>query len=216
MKSFKENKEIAKNIAIDTLKGGLGLLFPTLGMIYIIMLIYNFLLSILYPITNFVGKFLSLPNIVIDLFSLFLVISICFLCGFILKTKFGKFSYLIYERILKKLKIFKIFNILKEIYNQLFNNSGEKAFSEAVIAYPHGRNNAAWSGLISSKWEKDGQLYISIFFPTCPNFTSGVLMHIKRENVDILEGVPVDEMMKTVISCGSGTKELMMKYNFLD
>jgi uncharacterized membrane protein len=210
-----KNKTIVKSVLVDTLKGGFGVVLPTFGMIYLIVLIYSFIIGLLNPITDILKNHLNFPEFFIDMFSMFLVFSLCFICGIILKTKLGKFAYFFYEKALKKLRIFKLFNTLQEIYKQLVTKE-EKSFSEAVIAFPYGRHSCAWSGLISSRWRYKGVNYISIFFPTCPNFTSGVLKHVPEENVDVLDGIPVDKMMRTVISCGSGTKELLEEYNYTD
>lgn len=204
----KNKTTIAKNIIIDTLKGGFGIVLPTFGMLYIIQLVYGFIIALLSPITNFVSKFLSMPDWLSNIFSAFLVISICFICGFILKTRFGKFSYFLYEKVLKKLRIYKIFNTLQEIYNQFFGKK-QKLFKESVLCFPFGREQVGYSGLISSRWSRDGVNYVSVFVPTCPNFSSGFLKHIREENVDVLNNVPVDMMMRTVIACGAGMDDLI-------
>lgn len=202
--------DLAKNIFIDILKGGFGVVLPTFGMIYIIQFIFLFIVSLLSPVSNFLSKFLMLPDFLVTVFSGFLVLFICFLCGFVLKTKLGKISYFFYEKILKKLKIYKIFNVLQEIYNQFFSKK-QKSFSESVLCFPYGRDKVAFSGLISSRWRYNNINYISVFIPTCPNFTSGFLKHIPEEYVDILPHIPVDQMMRTIIACGAGTSDLIEK-----
>lgn len=204
------NKKLAKEIVIDTLKGGFAVVLPTFGMIYIIYLIVSFTISLMSPITNFLTKFLNFPDLLVTSISFFLFLSICFLCGVLLKTKFGKFSYFIYEKALKKLKVFKLFNILKEVYSQFFEKKNT-AFSKSVICYPYGRENAGFSGLISDEWEIDGVLFYTVFIPTAPNPTSGLLMHLSESNVDVLSAVTNDEMMRSIIGCGIGTGDILNK-----
>lgn len=207
--NLKNNKKLAKDVISDTLRGGFGVVLPTFGMFYILYLILSFIMTLLSPITGMLTRYLYLPEFLVNIFSAFLIFALCFICGVVLKTKIGKFSFFFYEKVLKKLKIYKLFNIIKEIYDQFFEKK-QKAFSESVVCYPYGRKNAAFSGLISSRWEKDGISYYSVFIPTCPNFTSGLLKHIRVENVDILDNISTDKMMRTIIACGVGTNEIIL------
>ena len=204
------NKKLAKEIIIDTLKGGFGVVLPTFGMLYIIYLIISFTISLMSPLTNFLTKFLNFPEILVSGISLFIFLSICFMCGVFIKTKAGKFSYYLYEKILKKLKIFNLFNTLKEVYSQFFEKKNN-AFSKAVICYPYGRENAGFSGLISDEWNLNGVVHYTVFVPTAPNPTSGLLMHLTEENVDVLENTSNDEIMRSIIGCGVGTGSIIEK-----
>jgi uncharacterized membrane protein len=205
--------QLAKNVAISTLKGGFGIVLPTFGVFYLIMFIYDFILSLLSPLTNYLLNFLQFSEFFVDVFALFLVFSLCFLCGLFIKTRLGKWSYMLYQGVLKKFKIFKLFNAIQEIYNQFFNSEDDSgSFSESVMAYPWGREMAGCSGLVSSKYLYKNVLHYAVFVPTCPNFTSGFLYHVVESDIDHLS-VPVDEMMRTVIACGSGTKEMFGRHN---
>ena len=209
---MKENKKkLLKNIFIDTLKGGFGLVIPTVGMMGIIYFVYEFILNLLSPITIFLNKFLSFPELLTDIITLLIVLLICFFCGVILKTSFGKFMYFIYESFLKKIKVFKIFNTIKEIYIQLTSNN-TKAFKEFAMAYPFGREGAGVPAFIAESYIKDGEEIFILFAPTVPNPSSGFSYHLTKDKIDMYPNIPVDQAFRSILSCGVGMSELINKY----
>ena len=48
---------------------------------------------------------------------------------------------------------------------------------------------------------------ITVFVPTGPNPTSGNIYHLQKDRV-LKTGAPVDNGMKTIISCGAGSTEI--------
>ena len=48
---------------------------------------------------------------------------------------------------------------------------------------------------------------ITVFVPTGPNPTSGNIYHLAKDKV-LKTGAPVDNGMKTIISCGAGSTEI--------
>lgn len=208
----KNRKKIIKNIFIDTLKGGFGLVIPTVGMMGIIYFVYEFILNLLSPITMFLNKFLSFPELLTDIITLLIVLLICFFCGVVLKTSFGKFIYFIYESFLKKIKVFKIFNTIKEIYIQLTSNN-TNAFKEFAMAYPFGRGHAGVPAFITETYIKDDKEIFILFAPTVPNPSSGFSYHLSRDMIDIYPNLPVDKAFRSILSCGVGMAELIDKYS---
>jgi uncharacterized membrane protein len=207
----KDNKKFLKNILIDTLKGGFGLVIPTVGMVAIIYFVYDFILNLLSPVTTFLNKYLSFPEILTDGIALILVLTLCFFCGVILKTSFGKFVYFVYESFLKKIKVFKIFNTIKEIYLQLTSDNSN-AFREFVMVYPFGREQAAVPAFIVEKYTKGEEEIYIVFAPTVPNPTSGFSYHLNKNSMDRYPKVPVDKAFRSILSCGAGMAELIEKY----
>lgn len=207
----KKNKKLIKNIIIDTLKGGFGVVVPTVGMIAVIYFVYNFILDLLSPLTNFLNKYLSFPVLLTDAIALFIVLGICFICGVILKTSIGKFVYFVYESFLKKIKVFKIFNTIKEIYNQLTSDNSQ-AFREFAIAYPFGESSTGVPAFIVEDYMVNDKKIIIVFAPTVPNPTSGFSYHLEEHQIVRYPNVPVDKAFRSILSCGAGTGELIEKY----
>lgn len=209
MKKIKKiNKTSIKNVFIDILKGGFGVVIPTVGMIAVVYFIYNFILNLLSPLTYYLNKTLSFPVLLTDIIALIIILGFCFICGILLKTKFGKFAYFLYESFLKKIKVFKIFNTLKEIYLQLTSNN-TKAFREFVIAHPFSGASTGVPAFIVESYLKDDKEIFIVFAPTVPNPTSGFSYHLEAKDIDRYPDVPIDKAFRTILSCGAGTADLL-------
>lgn len=204
----KINKTSIKNIFIDILKGGFGVVIPTVGMIAVVYFIYNFILNLLSPLTYYLNKTLSFPVLLTDIIAVIIIMSVCFVCGVLLKTKFGKFAYFLYESFLKKIKVFKIFNTLKEIYIQLTSDN-KNAFREFVIAHPFSETKTGVPAFIVESYLKDDKEIFVVFAPTVPNPTSGFSYHLEEKYIDRYPEVPIDKAFRTILSCGSGISELL-------
>jgi uncharacterized membrane protein len=208
-----KNKKLIRNILMDTLKGGFGVVIPTFGMIAIIYFIYNFILDLLSPITIFLNKYLSFPEILTDFIALSIVLGVCFICGVALKTSIGKFVYFVYESFLKKIRVFKIFNTIKEIYLQLTSDNSN-AFREFVIVYPVNREAMGVPAFIVESYNnKKGENIFIVFAPTVPNPTSGFSYHLKEEQIDRYPNIPVDKAFRSILSCGAGCGDLIERYS---
>ena len=55
----------------------------------------------------------------------------------------------------------------------------------------------------------------TVFMPTGPNPTSGNIYHLQAENVYPVD-VPVEDAMRSIISCGAGSSALVNKFNEKD
>jgi uncharacterized membrane protein len=51
----------------------------------------------------------------------------------------------------------------------------------------------------------------TVFVPTGPNPTSGNIFHLKGEYVHPVD-VPVEDAMRSIISCGAGSSRLIKQY----
>ena len=69
-------------------------------------------------------------------------------------------------------------------------------------------NDTLMSAFITDR-HPDGSY--TLFVPTAPNPTSGGVFHLKGENVYPVN-VPVEQAMRSIISCGTGSTMLMDEY----
>ena len=80
-------------------------------------------------------------------------------------------------------------------------------FSEVVLVDLYN------SGVLATGFVTDDQgKYLTVFVPTGPNPTSGNIFHLKGEYVYPVK-VPVEEVMRSIISCGAGSTKLIDAYN---
>ena len=197
-----------KSVLSNILRGGFGVVIPTFGMIAIVYFIYEFILEVLYPITWTLEKTFNIPEILMSFLTFVGVIVLCLVCGIMLKTKFGNWFFMIYEALLKRLKVFKIFNAIREVYNQLTSDNLD-AFKEFVMVYPFGLDNAAVPAFIIEKYSIGEDVIYIVFAPTVPNPTSGFSYHLRERLVERYPEVSVEKAFRSIVSCGVGAVDLL-------
>jgi len=109
------------------------------------------------------------------------------------------------ERLLARVPVVSnIYNFLKQIVTTVAQQS-DRSFKEVcLIEYPR---PGLWAiafvtaDLQGAPYEKLGDGYVCVFVPTTPNPTSGFLLFVKREDIEILDMTP-EEGAKMIISGG--------------
>jgi uncharacterized membrane protein len=97
------------------------------------------------------------------------------------------------------------YSMIKDIVSGFFGKK-ESAFSSVALVRIWGSDTLV-TAFVTDKHE-DGSY--TVFVPTGPNPTSGNIYHLKAENVHIVD-VPVQEAMRSIISCGAGSSALVTK-----
>lgn len=108
--------------------------------------------------------------------------------------------------VLKVPMVNKVYSVLKEISATFFGKNQKDLFRQAVlIEYP---KKGLWSAAFITKTnhtvieQASGKKLVSVFVPTTPNPTSGVLIFVERENLIDLP-YTVEDAIKLVISAGT-------------
>ena len=79
----------------------------------------------------------------------------------------------------------------------------ERKRGEVARVWLYGRDlDVSVTALVTSR-HPNGQL--TVFVPTGPNPTSGFIYHVSAELVELRPDIGVDQLMKTVLSCGAGS-----------
>lgn len=118
--------------------------------------------------------------------------------------------------VLKVPMVNKVYSVLKEISATFFGKHQKDMFRQAVLLeYPR---KGLWSVAFITKTdhliirEASGQNLVSVFVPTTPNPTSGVLIFVQREELIDLP-YTIEDAIKLVISAGTlSSREELLKY----
>ncbi len=185
--------------------GGTVIVLPVAILVFAFKWIFHFITDLIQPLTNVVLKRYPVPEISADIFVVIIIIVACFLIGVFVSTRLGAFVFHTLEH--RILKIAPGYSLVKETVVQILGRK-ESPFSSVALARIFG-NETLVSAFITDR-HADGSY--SIFVPTGPNPTSGNIYHLKGEYVFPIK-VPVEDAMRSIISCGAGSTKLIDAYN---
>ena len=121
-----------------------------------------------------------------------------FIIGLVVRTRMVVFLNHAEDRYLLKIPGYKL---AKETVQQFFGKN--RSFFKEVVLVDIFNSGALMTGFIT---DDQGEI-ITVFVPTGPNPTSGNIYHLQREKVFRTKAT-VDNGMKSIISCGAGSKEV--------
>jgi uncharacterized membrane protein len=191
-----------------SLIGGLLVILPSAIFIFFFSWFFRFVTDLLEPFASVLTKSYGLPLLVSDLLALLIIIFLCFIIGTIVTTSVGKWVHGNLDIYLERLA--PGYRMIREIVNQFFGDD-DSPFTKGQVARVHifGRDiNTTCTALVTSE-HKDGSY--TVFVPTSPNPTSGILYHVPGEYVELRPDIKVDSAMRTIIACGAGSDELFNK-----
>lgn len=185
------------------LVGGLLILLPLAIISFFFRWVYQTLSGIISPFTQIFVNTFGLPQIVADLIVLMSLVLICFAIGSLAATRFGAWTWRWFEeRVMMHVPGYRT---VREITSQLLGENQDSPFKRGEVArvWLYGRDlDVSVTALVTSR-HPNGQL--TVFVPTGPNPTSGFIYHVCADLVELRPDIGVDQLMKTVLSCGAGS-----------
>ena len=123
----------------------------------------------------------------------------------LVRTRLGGFLFRTIEN--RILKLMPGYSMIKETVLQVFANRDESPFSSVALAQVYGNDTLA-TVFITDK-HADGSF--TVFMPTGPNPTSGLIFHLRGVYVHPVD-IPVQDAMRSIISGGAGTHRLIQQH----
>jgi uncharacterized membrane protein len=193
-----------KKFFITTFIGGALVLLPATIFILLIKLIFQFVHQLVSPISQWFDFGAITNQLLIDLISVGLILAFCFLVGLFVQTQIGHnlFSYLEANTLAR----LPFYSTIKETVQQFAGNKKNSPFSRAVMVDLYS-NATRMTGFVTDESENG---YLTIFVPTGPNPTNGLIFHVLPEQVEYLD-VKTEEAMRSVIGVGAGTSKIWKK-----
>ena len=181
-----------------SLLAGIVVLFPILILSAVYDWLYRIIIHIMKPFNILI---LGEPGIIANAIVILIIVIFCLLLGVLVKTKKGKFFHDIIEtKILYRLPGY---SFIQKTGLQLF---GRKKSPFSGVALVNIFENSTLVTSFITDEHKDGSK--TVFVPTGPNPTSGMIYHVKKEYVHIVD-VSVEDAMRSIISCGDGSNILI-------
>jgi len=146
-----------------------------------------------------------LTNIALSLIGLFLTFLIIYLIGLLGTNIIGKRIVTVFDNLMLRIPLIKgIYGGARQLL-QTVSTPNKEAFEKVVlIQYPRSGIYAigfATSDAIEEIRHKTEQDLISIFLPTSPNPTSGMLILVPKKDILFLD-ISLEEALKVVVSGG--------------
>ena len=197
--------ERTKNFFRTTVLGGVIVILPITILIFAFRWLFGIVGSGIKPLTDLATAYIPLPSRydqpIATLLVLIVIFSLCFLVGLFIRTRLGLYLYSGLESsLLSKTPGYKM---IKETVNQFFGKKVSPFSSVALIQIF--QNETLVTGFVTDKHDGD---IVSVFVPTGPNPTSGFIYHLPKKYVHPVD-VPVEDAMRSVISCGAGSSMLI-------
>ena len=187
-----------------SLLGGTVVILPVAILAFVFAWIFRFITGIIEPLTKMVLTRSQLPKITADILVIIIIVMGCFIIGILVKTKLGEIVFRTIEN--KILKTAPGYSLIKETVVHLLGKK-DSTFSKVAVARIF-QNDTLVSGFITDR-HSDGSC--TMFVPTGPNPTSGMIYHVKGEYVHPVD-VPLEEAMRSILSCGAGSTKLIEEY----
>ena len=184
-----------------TLIGGVVALAP----LTLIILLFRWVINVIgRTLTPLVDTIMQDPDpnpyykFALYVISFTAIVLLFFIIGLVIRTRYFRFLNRAEERYLIKIPGYKL---AKETVQQFFGKN--RSFFKEVVLVDIFNTGVLMTGFIT---DDQGDI-ISVFVPTGPNPTSGLIYHLPKERVTKTDAA-VDLAMKTIISCGAGSGEV--------
>ncbi|MCP5052240.1 MAG: DUF502 domain-containing protein, partial [bacterium] len=187
-----------------TLLGGVIVVLPMVLTFFFLRWLFNFITGLIEPLTLMVMQQSQVQKYIAIILVLAVIISFCFLIGLAVKTRMGRFIYQTIEK--RLLKEVPGYNLFKETIKQILGK--ERAPFSRVALVRVFENSVMMTGFVTDE-HPDG--YYTVYVPGGLNPTTGLIYHLEKQYVHLVD-VPVEDAMRSVISCGGGSQALLENY----
>jgi uncharacterized membrane protein len=187
-----------------TLIGGFMVVLPIVIFVWMVEWLLGVVRELVRPLSHWLVQQTALSHYLADLIGVMLVLSICFLIGLFIKTSVGEW---VHDRIDAWLtRLAPGYKTIREIVSQLLGGEGNTSLLKGEVCRAYVMGRAAGVSVTAIVTAKHSNGDYTVYVPTAPIPTSGFVYHLSGECVDLLPYISVEEAMRTVISCGSGSQ----------
>lgn len=194
-----------RNFFFNIFIGGVLVLLPIIIIFQILQWLFTLFEESSRPLTFYLVSQFSLNQTLALITSLVLVFILFSFIGMVVRTQIGNNLFQITERML----LFRIpgYKTVKEITEQI--SGKQKGLFRKVALISVGNTGVSATGFVTDEIDEQ---HSTVFIPCGPNPTTGFILHVNNKDITVLD-VSVENAMKTVISCGSGSAKFIFEEN---
>ncbi len=193
-----------KRFFTTTMLGGVIVVLPVVLTFFFLGWLFRLITGMIEPLTRLVIEQSKLQKTVADLLVILVIVSLCFTIGLIIKTRLGRYIYHTIEK--RVLKIAPGYTLFRETIKQ-FLGQERAPFSRVALVQVY-ENKTLMTGFVTDE-HPDG--YFTVYVPSGLNPTTGLIYHLEKQYVHIVD-VSVEDTMRSIFSCGGGSRLLVDKY----
>jgi uncharacterized membrane protein len=187
-----------------TVMGGLIVVLPVVLTYFFLRWLFNLVSGLISPLTRVVMAGSQIQKLMADLMVVLIIVAVCFLIGLFIKTRLGLFIYRQVEK--RILRVAPGYSLFRETIKQ-FLGQKRRPFSQVALVRVF-ENSTMMTAFVTDE-HPDGSF--TVYVPSGLNPTSGLIYHLQKEYVHPVD-VPVEETMRSIISCGAGSGSLIASY----
>jgi uncharacterized membrane protein len=191
--------------------GGLLIILPLAVFILAGRWVLGLFSDLVSPVSDPLSNTFGLSPLFSDVLVIAIFLVVCFLVGILVRTAFGRWMHNTFDELL--IRLAPGYKTIKGMIQQLIGgtDTGSLLRGEVVLARLFGPDcETTATGIVTSK-HKNGM--VTVYIPTAPVPTSGLTYHLPANSVEYLTGVTAEEAMRTIISCGAGSAEMLLNKN---
>ncbi len=164
--------------------------------------LFAWVTDVIQPLTNILTSRADIRELMADVIVLLILIGVCFGIGLLIKTGLGGWLHRWLDRGLAKFA--PGYSTIRDIVVQFVGGSDEASILSGQVALVQlYSGNDLWVTAIVTAEHSFGY---TVFVPTAPIPTSGMVYHLPASNVQLMPDISVEQAMKTVIACGAGSQ----------
>ena len=192
-----------------TLLGGLAVVLPLTIFLMIFEWLFVLVTEAIQPLTDWLTAYADVKELVADIIVVLSIVGVCFAIGLLVKTGVGRWLHRVFDNSLSKLA--PGYRIIRELVSQFLGSDDSASLFNGKVckARIYGADNpVAVTAIVTDEYESNGQAIYTVFVPTAPIPSSGMVYHLPLSCVELLPNISVEAAMRTVIACGTGSKIL--------
>ena len=182
-----------------TLIGGVLVVLPLFVFANLLLWLGTWVGGKTAPVAEYVSQDLDVPMWVGQSLSIAAILLACFVLGAIVSTRFGNRAFNWLER--NTVQRVPGYRPVKEIVSYL-DGREQNPFARPVLVTVG--DELRFTGFLAD----EGPEGTTVFIPTGPNPTPGLILHVLPSQVQRVS-MPGSDVLQTVIACGAGSQRLL-------
>lgn len=187
-----------------TFIGGFMVVLPIMIFVWLVEWLFGFVRQLISPVSQWLVEQTLVAGYLADVLGILLLLVSLFLVGLFVSTSIGGWIHDMVDAWLTKLA--PGYKTIREVISQLLGGEGNTSLLKGEVCRAYIMGRAAGVSVTAIITAKHANGDVTVYAPTAPIPTSGFVYHLSAECIDLLPHVSVEEAMRTVIACGSGSQ----------